>query len=208
MARSRERMMPGHDRHVVADHVVEIERLLGLIDQRRDMADVDGLVQVDELAGLPQPVEELAESFLACRLFREIVREGCGRTVTQQPASPPCPRRPQGEDGFLSSRADRLGRKKYYSNFNSHTAYIFYFWILCSSSLLFFDHKCRMNIPAALDGEPRHASTVTNTTIDPRDVPLTYPLACSWRRSARLAKDRPMRWADSSPTHCGSGCKC
>jgi hypothetical protein len=28
------------------------------------VADVDGLVQVDELAGLPQPVEELAEVFL------------------------------------------------------------------------------------------------------------------------------------------------
>ena len=51
----------GHHRHVVADHLVEIERGLGLIDQRRDVADVDRLVQVDKLARLPQPVQELAE---------------------------------------------------------------------------------------------------------------------------------------------------
>ena len=51
----------GNHRHVVADHLVEIERGLGLIDQRRDVADVDRLVQVDELARLPQPVQELAE---------------------------------------------------------------------------------------------------------------------------------------------------
>jgi len=54
----------GHDRHVVADHLVEIERGLGLVDQRRDMADVDRLVQVDELARLAQAVEELAEILL------------------------------------------------------------------------------------------------------------------------------------------------
>ena len=54
----------GDHRHVVADDVVEIERGIGLVDQRRDMADVDRLVQVDEFAGLPQAVEELAEIFL------------------------------------------------------------------------------------------------------------------------------------------------
>ncbi len=54
----------GHHRNLVADHVVEEERGLGLIDQRRDMADVDRLVQVDELARLAQPVEELAEILL------------------------------------------------------------------------------------------------------------------------------------------------
>ena len=54
----------GDHRHVVADHLVEEERGLRLIHQRRDVADVDGLMQVDELAGLPQPVEELAEVFL------------------------------------------------------------------------------------------------------------------------------------------------
>ena len=54
----------GHHRHVVADHVVEKERGLGLVDQRRDVADVDRLVQVDQLARLPQPVEELAEILL------------------------------------------------------------------------------------------------------------------------------------------------
>ena len=54
----------GDDRHVVADHLVEIERGLGLIDQGGNVADVDGLVQVDQLAGLPQPIEELAEILL------------------------------------------------------------------------------------------------------------------------------------------------
>ena len=43
---------------------MEIERGLGLIDQRRDMADVHGLMQVYELAGLPQAVEELTEILL------------------------------------------------------------------------------------------------------------------------------------------------
>jgi hypothetical protein len=43
---------------------VEIERGIGLIDQRGDMADVHGLMQVDELAPLPQAVEELAEILL------------------------------------------------------------------------------------------------------------------------------------------------
>ena len=43
---------------------MEIERGLGLVDQRRDVADVDRLVQVDQLADLPQPVEELAEILL------------------------------------------------------------------------------------------------------------------------------------------------
>ena len=64
MARSRERMMPETTGSLVADHLVEIERGLGLIDQGRDVADVHGLVQVDELAVLPQAVEELAEILL------------------------------------------------------------------------------------------------------------------------------------------------
>ena len=54
----------GDHRQLVADHVVEIERGVGLIDQRRDVADVHRLVQVDELAALPQAVEELAEILL------------------------------------------------------------------------------------------------------------------------------------------------
>ena len=54
----------GHHRHVVADHVMEIERGARLIDQRGDVADVHRLMQIDELAGLPQPVEELAEILL------------------------------------------------------------------------------------------------------------------------------------------------
>ncbi len=54
----------GDDRHVVADHVVEIERRLRLVDQRRDVADIDRLMQVDKLAVLPQAVEKLAEILL------------------------------------------------------------------------------------------------------------------------------------------------
>ncbi len=54
----------GDDRHVVADHVVEIERCLGLVDQSGDMPDVDRLVQVDQFADLPQPIEKLAEILL------------------------------------------------------------------------------------------------------------------------------------------------
>ena len=61
----------GDHRHVVADHLVEKERGLGLIDQRRDVADVDRLVQVDELARLPQPVEELAEIFFHLKGLRD-----------------------------------------------------------------------------------------------------------------------------------------
>jgi hypothetical protein len=63
----------GDDRHVVADHVVEEERGLRLIHQRRDVADVDRLMQVDKLAGLPQPVEELAEVFLHDALRKFLV---------------------------------------------------------------------------------------------------------------------------------------
>src|SRR5262249_3121539 len=54
----------GDHRQLVADHVVEIERGVGLIDQRRDVADVHRLVQVHELAALPQAVAELAEILL------------------------------------------------------------------------------------------------------------------------------------------------
>src|SRR5262249_27175006 len=54
----------GNHRHVVADHVVEIERSIRLIDQRRDVADIDRLMQVDELADLPQTLKELAEILL------------------------------------------------------------------------------------------------------------------------------------------------
>src|SRR5262249_50829790 len=54
----------GDDRHVVADHLVEVERGLRLVHQGRDVADVDRLVQVDELARLAQTVEELAEILL------------------------------------------------------------------------------------------------------------------------------------------------
>ena len=66
----------GDDRHVVADHLVEEERGLRLVHQRRDMADVDRLMQVDKLAGLPQPVEELAEVLLHDALRKNLIRDG------------------------------------------------------------------------------------------------------------------------------------
>jgi hypothetical protein len=46
----------GDHGQLVADHPVEIERGVGLVDQGRDVADVHGLVQVDELAVLPQAI--------------------------------------------------------------------------------------------------------------------------------------------------------
>ena len=44
------------------------------------MADVNRLVQVDELAGLPQPVEELAEVFLHYRAPRGVVKTAAHRS--------------------------------------------------------------------------------------------------------------------------------
>ena len=74
----------GDHRHLVADHLVEVERGFGLIHQRRDMADVHGLMQVDELAGLPQAIEELTKILLhrgapgsRNRLLAEVVGRGC-----------------------------------------------------------------------------------------------------------------------------------
>jgi hypothetical protein len=43
---------------------VEEERGLGLVHQGRDVPNVHGLVQVDEISGLPQAVEELAKILL------------------------------------------------------------------------------------------------------------------------------------------------
>ena len=54
----------GDDRHLVPNHLVEEERSLGLVDQGCDVPDVDGLMQVHELAVLAQPVEELPKVLL------------------------------------------------------------------------------------------------------------------------------------------------
>jgi hypothetical protein len=51
----------GDDRHVVADHVMEEERLVGLIDERSDVADIDRLPDVEHLAARPQAIEEFTE---------------------------------------------------------------------------------------------------------------------------------------------------
>jgi hypothetical protein len=48
-------------RHVVADHVMEEQRSLGLIHQRGDVADVHRLPDVDEFLLGAQPLEELPE---------------------------------------------------------------------------------------------------------------------------------------------------
>ena len=50
-----------HHRHVVADDVVKKQRLVGLIDQRGDVADIDRLLHVDHMAAATQAVEELAK---------------------------------------------------------------------------------------------------------------------------------------------------
>ena len=61
---------PRHHGDVVSDHVVEEQRGAGLVHQRRDMADIHGLMQIDELAGLAQTVEELTKIFLHRRELR------------------------------------------------------------------------------------------------------------------------------------------
>ena len=43
---------------------MEEERLVRLIDERGNVADVDGLVHVDHFAGGTEPVEELPEIFV------------------------------------------------------------------------------------------------------------------------------------------------
>jgi hypothetical protein len=65
----------GDDRHVVADDIVEKERGFRLIDQRGDVTDVDRLVQIDELAGLAQPVEELAKILLHTALRGRVLAD-------------------------------------------------------------------------------------------------------------------------------------
>jgi hypothetical protein len=49
---------------------VEEERRFGLVDERRDVPDIDGLVQINEFARLPQAVEKLAEILLHLRVSR------------------------------------------------------------------------------------------------------------------------------------------
>ena len=53
----------GQDGHVVTDDIVEHKRLVGLVDERRYVADVDGLVQVYELACGAQALDEAAHIF-------------------------------------------------------------------------------------------------------------------------------------------------
>ena len=47
-------------RHVVADDIVKQQRLVRLVDQRRDMADIDRLLQIDQLARIAQTDREIA----------------------------------------------------------------------------------------------------------------------------------------------------
>ena len=49
---------------------MEEERGRGLIDEGRDMPDIDRLMQVNEFARLPQAVEELAKILLHLRVSR------------------------------------------------------------------------------------------------------------------------------------------
>jgi len=63
-ARSRERMMPETNRNRITDDIMEQERLVGLIDERGDVADVDRLLEIGQLARFAQAVEELPEILL------------------------------------------------------------------------------------------------------------------------------------------------
>ncbi|MDO8535170.1 MAG: hypothetical protein Q7S17_10590 [Xanthobacteraceae bacterium] len=49
---------------------MEKERLLGLVDQRRDMADVDRLFDIGELTLLAQALEEFRKFSFIVRLFQ------------------------------------------------------------------------------------------------------------------------------------------
>jgi hypothetical protein len=69
----------GHHRHVVADHIMEIECGLGLVDQRRDVADIDRLMQVHKLTRLPQPVQKLAEILFHFKALQLFGRAGRGQ---------------------------------------------------------------------------------------------------------------------------------
>ena len=66
----------GHDRHFVADDVVKKQRLVGLVDERRDMADVHRLPDVDELFGFAQAFEEFTEVFFHPSKVLVVNREG------------------------------------------------------------------------------------------------------------------------------------
>src|SRR5690349_13865804 len=78
----------GDHRQLVADHVVEIERRVGLVDERRDMANVDGLMQIDKVARLPQAIKKLAEILLHRRSPAAAVvgDDGLGYLDAQRPA--------------------------------------------------------------------------------------------------------------------------
>ncbi len=103
---------------------MEIERGLGLVDQRGDVPDVDRLVQVDELAGLPQPVEELAEIFLHGELRRAANMDGAQIAVemfmSRRPHverwRPRAGRSRRRDAGFVTVFQAVAG-KKYHSNF-------------------------------------------------------------------------------------------
>ena len=64
VARSRERMIPDTTGMSYPTTLWKNNAVLGLVDQCRDVADIHGLMQVDELAGLAQTVEELTKIFL------------------------------------------------------------------------------------------------------------------------------------------------
>src|SRR5215831_11788458 len=54
----------GDDRYGVTDDIVEKERLVRLIDEGRDMADIDRLLEIDELARVAQAVEKMPKILL------------------------------------------------------------------------------------------------------------------------------------------------
>jgi hypothetical protein len=63
---------------------MEHQRLVGLIDQCRDVADIDGLAEVDKLPRVAQPVEKAAEGFVVLLLL--CVFHGCPIALVPQGA--------------------------------------------------------------------------------------------------------------------------
>src|SRR4029077_20953635 len=90
----------GDDGHLVPNHLVEEERGLGLVDEGCDVADVDGLMQIHELAVLAQPVQELAKVLLHHALRTARV-SGCWRPSRKLP-------RPAWSDNPLGSTIRKL----------------------------------------------------------------------------------------------------
>src|SRR5262249_61053606 len=98
----------GTHRTFLVDTVVEIDRSIRLIDQRRDVADIDRLMQVDELARLPQTLKELAEILL--HRSAPTRARGCWRPWPKL-LRPACDHNPGGEGRTGERQEDHEGAR-------------------------------------------------------------------------------------------------